>query len=111
MLKIAPPIQAPTPEALAELLKAVETGNLANGPAFLWDPVRHLFLLVFVEHGVIVHWQIEPARDQAAAAELQQRYVHAAMAAMHVAAAAIAADAILPAARAIAEVKGGRVDH
>ena len=79
MHQSAPPIQAPSPEGLAELLSVVTSGRLRDGPAFFFDPARLVFLMVIVEQGAIVHWQLEPCRDQAAADALQQRYMQAAV--------------------------------
>ena len=79
MIQIAPPIQAPSPEGLAELLDVITSGRLHDGPAFFFDPVRSVFLMVIVEQASMVHWQVEPCRDQAAADALQHRYMEAAM--------------------------------
>ena len=76
-----PVIQGPSPEVIASLLEAVESGGLFSGPLFCWDSARSVFLMAVVEHGVVVHWMLEPAGDQAAAASLKEKYLRAVLAA------------------------------
>ena len=76
MLQPSPAIQGPSPEVLHKLLETIEAGRLVSGPAFCWDPVRAVFMMVIVQSGVIIHWQLEPARDQAEADQLRSVYMH-----------------------------------
>lgn len=86
MIEVTPAIQGPSPEVLAKLLKVIEAKNVDAGPAFCWDPQRKVFVMAVVEQGVIVHWQIEPARDAAEAEALKRKYVFGILTAMCVAA-------------------------
>ena len=74
MLRVAPPIQAPTPGVIATLSKLIEDLTVLSGPILCFDPSRHVFLVAVVEQGVLVHWQIESCHDQAEAKALRQRY-------------------------------------
>ena len=67
-------MQGPSAEFFAKLLEAIGT-NLYSGPAFCYDPSRSIFAVVLVQDGVIVHWQIEPARNQVDADALRRRYL------------------------------------
>jgi hypothetical protein len=72
------PILAPTSEAVAELLAAARARGLCHGHAYLWCHVNRVFAVLILEAGEVVHWQLEPAPDQAAADALQARYAQAA---------------------------------
>ncbi len=72
------PIVAPTSEAVAGLLAAAQAAGLRTGPAYLWCRANRVFAVLILEAGEVVHWQLEPAPDQAAADALQARYAQAA---------------------------------
>lgn len=74
MLRIAPPIQAPSADIIASLAKALEVQPTLSGPVFGFDAERKVYLVAVVEQGVIVHWQVESCHDQAEADGLKQRY-------------------------------------
>ena len=75
MTKSAPPIQGPTDELVATIVQAIEAkGACCSGPAYFWDPVRLVFLMIMVQRGVIVHWHMEPARDQVEADNLHRLF-------------------------------------
>ena len=81
-LTAAPTIQGPSEHALAELARRIDA-EATEGPCFMWDPINQVFLTAIVQSGVIVHWQIDPARDKAEADAARDRTKQAAvMAAM-----------------------------
>jgi hypothetical protein len=77
-LTAAPAIQAPSPTALAELARRIEA-DAQEGPCFMWDPAAEVFLTAIVRQGVIVHWQLDPARTKAEADAVRDRQMQAAM--------------------------------
>ena len=74
MLKVAPPIQAPSAEIMAALTNVLEAQPTLSGPIFGFDSERKVYLVAVVEQGVVVHWQVESCHDQADADGLKQCY-------------------------------------
>ena len=74
MLKVAPPIQAPSANIMAALAKVLEDQPMLSGPVFGFDAERKVYLVAVVEKGVVVHWQVECCHDQAEADGNKQRY-------------------------------------
>lgn len=65
-ITFAPGIQAPAPQLVAQLAEHIDAQRL-DGPAFCWDEGNQVFLTVVAREGVIVSWQINPARTRAEA--------------------------------------------
>lgn len=111
MLQPTPAIQSPSPEILTALLETIESGRLVSGPAFIWDPVRGVFLMALVEGGLITHWQVEPARDQAQADALKARYIQAAAESVRLMLDMLPPEARADIERGMRQALGARIDH
>lgn len=74
MLRVAPPIQAPSASVIRELARLIEEKKLVSGPFLSFDETTRTFLVVVVEQGVIAHWQLESCHDRDEARALFDRY-------------------------------------
>ena len=106
----APSIRAPSAAVLAQLERHV-IANAMDGPTFLWDRGAQVFVTAVVRAGVVVDWQLDPARTKEEADALTDRHLRAALMA-----AALIAGAVNPVHgveidRQIAEAVGRRIDH
>ena len=74
MLQNSPPVQLPTLATLDKLQNFMRQRPGDSGPVFIFDALQRVFLVALVDHGLLVHWQLECCRDQAEADSLVARY-------------------------------------
>jgi hypothetical protein len=75
-LRAASPIRSASPNFIDALSKLIDSGQLVSGPFLGFDRESQVYLVVVVEQGVVVHWQMECCCDQEEADALTERFKH-----------------------------------